>query len=48
MEAVNDILSMLDLLPQSAFCVKDGIIVHANPEAKKNRRDMICSLHGRQ
>ena len=35
MEAVNDILSMLDLLPQSAFCVKDGIIVHANPEAKK-------------
>lgn len=34
MEAVNDIISMLNLLPQSAFCVKDGTILYANSEAK--------------
>ncbi len=35
MEQINDAIAMLELIPQCAFCVKDGIITGANEAARK-------------
>lgn len=36
MEQINDVIAMLELMSQGAFCVQDGIITGANEAARKH------------